>query len=193
MSLKVIIGLATILVTLVACQEKEKSPNFSLWQRNDIAEREVGGKSVPTKYILDCRRIDTAENVHYYYSVVANPTFKENKLADGSIESIYTDAQFSIDIYTSSTKGEVSLKKGLVLVDVDFKIVESPKKEFLAFVTANRSTATDFQENYENNPYFNYIKEGQEIMTLDEIKGVRSNITKMDLPGLTKGDALECR
>lgn len=184
------------MLALSACEEKDmKSTDLDAWKRTTITSREENGQMVPTHYIFDCRHVSEAQNVQYYYSLIAKPEGVTSQNEQGQKETTYEDAQFSIEYYSTNYSGSSSLNKGLVMVNVDFKIVDLGGNYAEAVVTANEETVAVFKEYYKHNPYFNSIKVGDELMRMRNLPFSKksTNITVQDLPGITNGDTLECR
>lgn len=199
--MKNLINTLMILSTLFAmsaCTDiSYQEPATDSWNNAKTTSRTVDGKTIPTSYIFDCRHITDAKNVHYYYSLIADPQGAESRNNQGEKVTTYNKAEFGIQ-YTASNYGRTSSNgytKGLVLVDVDFQITESSKGYSEAVVTANENTVATFREYYKNNPYFNHVQVGDELLRMRSNPFSRhsTNVTELDLPGLTQGDDLECR
>lgn len=202
--MKKIIGILLSVSFVVACGKKdEKSkPDFNSWKGSVITERKNGDKVIPTASVLNCRKVqEFSENVHYYYSVIANPESIKTLTTEANVkETSYSQAEFSIEYYSANPEGNNTINKGIFSVDVDFKIIEMDggQGDKAAIITANKLTIARIKGLYSNNPFFNSLKEGDEIMMIVEpadgqFKSTKLNGTKVDLPGLTKGEKLECR
>lgn len=191
--------LISALLTLSACQGKDeyKDPKLDAWQNGKITGRTVGGKEIPTAYIFDCRKITDAKNVHYYYSLIADPKGVESRNENGEKVITYNDANFNID-YHSVNYGKNksnSLLKGLFSLNVDFKVIERHEGFSEAIVTANETTVINIKYYYKKSPYLNQVKAGDELFRLrhDLFQQSSTNLTEYDMPGTTNGESLECR
>jgi hypothetical protein len=186
------------LCTLSACEVTDyQEPNTNDWNNFTVTDRTSDGKPIPTASIFDCRKITDAKNVHYYYNLVADPTGVESRNNDGEKVITYKSATFGIQYYSANygRNGNHSFNKELISVDVDFQIIETSKGYSEAVVMANESTVKTMREYYKNNPYFNHIQVGDELLRLrsNSFQRTSTNMTQVDLPGVSEGDQLECR
>lgn len=184
------------LLALSACEAEYQDPKLDSWNNATVATRTVNGKEVPATYIFNCRHITDAKNVHYYYNLIADPQGVENYNEKGEKVTTYQNASFRIQYFSSNhTKSSgSSILKEVINVEVDFQIIESSLGYSEAIVTANESTAETFKY-YKNNPYFNHVQIGDELLRLrsNSFQRTSTNMTELDLPGITNGDQLECR
>jgi hypothetical protein len=188
----------TALFTMSACTVvDEQDPKLEAWNSAKVTRRSADGKEVPTAYIFDCRKVTEAKNVHFYYSLIADPKGVESRNHRGEKVTTYNNAELGI-IYTANNYGRresTGYTKGVLSVDVDFQIIENSRGYSEAIVTANESTIATLREYYKNNPYFNHVKVGDELLRLQSnpFSRMSTNVTEVDMPGITKGDQLECR
>lgn len=194
-----LIALAT-LASLAACEVKEQNlKDYSTWNRSTIGDRKIDGKTVPTSYIFDCRHVTDAKNVHYYYSLIADPTGVVSQNDDGEKVTSYKQASLEIEVTTvnsaDSQGASTNYNKGVLSADVDFHIVQSGRSVADAYVVANNETVKTLRAFYKNNPHFNNVKVGDVLMHMQSNPFSRhsKNLTPQDLPGITNGDDLECR
>lgn len=188
--------IACLILSACAQPKTEKKKDYFGWKRTEIKSRvQADGTEMPTKYVLDCRHVTEAENVHYYYSVVADPTPEIVKTDSGTTEMIYKNANLVISQTISSVEETVHLYKGILHVDVDFKIVKAENGTALAIATANEKTVNLLKPFYDHEPYFSDIQKGDEIFVLqhESLQGQPKNLTQIPIPGLNEHDALECR
>ena len=185
-----------ILSLIIGCGKKEEKQDSNLlaWKRSTITGRTLDNKSIPTAYILDCRKLDSLKNIHYYYSVVVNPESVKINSEGYKKELIYSDAQFDIEYVLLTKDGNGLTTMGLFSSKVDFKIVED-KEGQTAFITANKETMSQMH-NLNLNPRFEKFKEGDELITF--FNPIQSNLTKInkskvELPGIKENESLECR
>jgi len=194
----------TYLFTVIAClilaacaqPKTEKKKDYFGWKRTEVKSRvQPDGSEIPTKYVLDCRRVTEAENVHYYYSVVVTEPTPEIIKKDSGTTEIYKDADLIISQTISSVEETVHLSRGILHVDVDFKIVKNGDGTALAIATANKKTVSFLTHFYDKEPYFSNIQEGDEMLVLqhESLQGEPKNLTQIALPGLKEQDSLECR
>lgn len=189
------------LVALSACEIKgsHTEQDFSAWNRTTIESRQIDGKQVPTSYIFDCRHVTEAKNVHYYYNLIANPAGDESFNDKGEKVTTYKDATYQIELSTKtpidSNGGSTSSTRGIISVEVDFHIVRTGNGTSEAFVVANKETVKYFRYFLKKNPYFNKVQEGDVLlhMMANAFSRNSTNLTELDIPGLIKGDSLECR
>lgn len=187
------------LVALSACEVKsESAKDFSAWERSTITKRHGEVGDIPTGYIFDCRRISDAQNVHYYYSLIADPkgvsTYNEN----GEKVTTYKEAEFDIQVTTSNYVGGDNVthaNKSVVDARVDFIIVERSQGYSEAFVAANKDTVGTLKAFNKRNPYFNNVKEGDVLFSMrsNPFSRISTNTTEQDMPGIVNGEDLECR
>lgn len=183
-------------VTAVACAKKGKlEPDFESWKRATVTQKTIDSKTVNTVYVVDCRKVGEPKAVHYYYSVVADPSTKKIKTTEQTTaqEITFANAQFIIEYYGMTPKGTLAIDKTLLSTDVDLTITINEKNEQTISIVANKNTLSRVQAAYPNNPYVAGIKEGEEMMTVKDIAGIKVNVTKMDLPGISENESLECK
>lgn len=196
MSKKMILtAIACMSLFLTACVVQESKNDFKDWKNPRVTRAAEDGSIIPTDYVVDCRHIGDVENVHYYYSVIADPKPEMQYGPMGEKESVYHNADFSINYVSTSVNSNSGLFKGVVYLPVSFKIKETDKGDIVGVVTANEETMAIISNYYQENPYFSRIQLGDEILVLlqHRISNSFTNLTKVNIPGLTKGDSLECR
>lgn len=187
----------------LSCAKKEsiaEKPNFAAWKASTLSERKIGNEVIPTEKVLACRKTESLpENVQYYYTVVANPETKKETVDENNAKiTSYSQAELQIEYYAISADGADTLVKILFSANVDIQFIQldNGMGDVLAKVTVSTETLETIQAKYKSNPYFKYLKEGDEILTLNDKKGSfnskKSNVTKMELPGLMQGDSVEC-
>src|SRR5687768_5481912 len=138
--MKLFSGIASlaIIITFIACQEKPDKPDFRSWKRNQTSLKTEDGREIPTKYLLDCRKIGLAENVHYYFSVMAPLDSKEQE--SGPDEIFYKDVLFSIDEIIFSVDAKTGSHTLIEGVDADFKIIRTTDGGSKAQIIANKNS-----------------------------------------------------
>lgn len=145
--------------------------------------------------------MEYATNVHYYYGVSVNPeTLVLLPNGTGS-ETIYPDAQLSIERYSGTPDGVGGELKSLISLPVHLTLFESEGEEgFSAFsVTASKATLVRIETFYRRVSDLKRItKEDDEILRLIEQKSGKYASRKIyntpyGMPGLSYNDELECR
>jgi hypothetical protein len=190
-----ILLLATAILTACGKSDSKDKPDFRSWQHSTTTSRKIGGLNVPTASVLDCRKIQPAsENVHYYYSVIANPKSKTTKKQDGKVTvTTYSQAQFEIEYTAKSPTGKDFFTRSLIYIDADFRVLESAEGKSFQ-VTANESTLMQYGVHrilgdlLVGSIMFELYEQPQTQPTKTKV-----NITPLDLPGLESGDTVECR
>jgi hypothetical protein len=189
----------------MGCQKKAeeiKSLDLDGWHAPQYKTLTIasttGSSEVTPINIFNCRTRSETKAVHYYYSlqVPLNSDSGTAMKTEKGKEITFKNAQFTIDYWETSTVNNEPIVSAHNVFNekVNFKVIDENDEESTGFVTVSADTVSQISK-YVSNPYFNSLKEGDEIMTIKTLglfKNKNMNLTKMDLPGVKNGDSLEC-
>lgn len=187
------LSLAFILLSLTAACQKQKTDetNYNVWGGSVYQQRTSDEKVIPTDYLIFCRS-KLAYNVHYYYSLVgSNNLAQKTQNSDGTSTITVPNAEILIEQFIRNP--DSAYNKVIFNESIDLTITTNQQQESTFKITANQTTLKSIEEHHKNNPYFNHIKLGDEVLTLIYNSDGITNITKLDLPGLINGNRLECK